>query len=128
MLLDGEEAMTDHSFASRPGRILSIAVVAALAVGAMAAAEAKQTCSTAAGAEGYWSWRMIDGRKCWYQGKPMLSKSSLEWPAQAAAASPEAASAAPAESHGDPMDAQAYAPAAKTFDALWRERIEGSRR
>jgi hypothetical protein len=34
-----------------------------------------------------------------------------------------------AESHGDPMDAQAYAPAVSpTFEALWRDRIEGSRR
>jgi len=29
----------------------------------------------------YWSYRLIDGRKCWYEGKPMLSKSLLNWPA-----------------------------------------------
>lgn len=28
----------------------------------------------------YWSYRLIDGRKCWYEGKPMLSKSLLHWP------------------------------------------------
>ena len=50
-------------------------------------AQAKQKCSAAmpSNPHGYWSWRLIDGRKCWYEGKPMLSKSSLEWPAQASA-------------------------------------------
>src|SRR4051812_49828265 len=32
-------------------------------------------------AQTYWSYRLIDGRKCWYEGKPMLSKSLLHWPA-----------------------------------------------
>jgi hypothetical protein len=30
--------------------------------------------------QSYWSYRLIDGRKCWYEGKPMLSKSLLHWP------------------------------------------------
>jgi hypothetical protein len=30
---------------------------------------------------GHWSYRIIDGRKCWYQGKSMISKSLLHWPA-----------------------------------------------
>jgi len=30
-------------------------------------------------ARSYWSYRLIDGRKCWYEGKPMLSKASLHW-------------------------------------------------
>lgn len=29
---------------------------------------------------GHWSYRLIDGRKCWYEGKTMLPKSSLRWP------------------------------------------------
>jgi hypothetical protein len=43
--------------------------------------EAKQ-CSTERppGARSYWSYRLIDGRKCWYEGKPMLAKSLLHWP------------------------------------------------
>lgn len=28
---------------------------------------------------GHWSYRIIDGRKCWYQGKKMISKSLLHW-------------------------------------------------
>jgi hypothetical protein len=35
----------------------------------------------------WWSYRIIDGRNCWYEGKPMLPKSSLHWPVQAPAQS-----------------------------------------
>ena len=28
---------------------------------------------------GHWSYRNIDGRKCWYQGKTLISKSLLHW-------------------------------------------------
>jgi hypothetical protein len=39
-------------------------------------------------ARSFWSYRFIDGRKCWYEGKPMLSKSLLEWPPARARAEP----------------------------------------
>jgi hypothetical protein len=44
-------------------------------------AQAKQQCSAAMppNNHSYWSYRIIDGRKCWYEGKPGLSKSLLEW-------------------------------------------------
>jgi hypothetical protein len=98
-----------------------------------------QQCSAAMppGSHGYWSWRLIDGRRCWYEGKPMLSRSSLEWPAQAAAPSDQAAAAsdsdeklaiAPVEKPGDPMDAQARATDSETFEALWRARIDPTRK
>jgi hypothetical protein len=134
--------------------ILLAGFIAGLAIAG--AVEAKQQCSVSAGSQGYWSWRMIDGRKCWYEGKPMLSRAMLEWPAESAAqpdTKADTVSIAPAsrrsesqrsesqraesqrtesqraESHGDPMDAQAYAPAiSPTFEALWRDRIEGSRK
>ena len=94
----------------------------------IASALAKQQCSesTASNQRGYWSWRMIDGRKCWYEGKPMLSKSSLEWPAKATNHPPssdeELASALTKRS--DALDAQAEAPDAGTFEALWRTRVD----
>jgi hypothetical protein len=94
----------------------------------IASAFAKQQCSEsiALNQRGYWSWRMIDGRKCWYEGKPMLSKSSLEWPAQATNHPPnsdgEFASALTKRS--DPLDAQAEATDADTFEALWRTRVD----
>jgi hypothetical protein len=136
------EAMTVLQLAVR-----TLAVAAALAIIGLTPAGAKQPCSTTAG-KGFWSWRMIDDRKCWYEGKPGLSKALLEWPAQAAApASPaparadpqaEQASDAPAMRHdppalrrdpaprGDPMDARAQVrdDDAGTFNALWRSRIE----
>lgn len=31
-------------------------------------------------APGQWSWRTIDGRKCWYPGKPGLPRERLRWP------------------------------------------------
>jgi hypothetical protein len=58
--------------------------VTALAVAFLFSAtptQAKQ-CSTERppNARSYWSYRLIDGRKCWYEGQPMLSKSLLYWP------------------------------------------------
>ncbi len=41
-------------------------------------------------AKGHWYYRLIDGRKCWYQGKPMLTKSSLHWPKETPPAEAEA--------------------------------------
>ena len=32
-------------------------------------------------AKEYWSWRQIDGRQCWYAGKPGLDKAKLRWAA-----------------------------------------------
>jgi hypothetical protein len=103
-------------------------------------AQAKQPCSVAMPSDPHgqwWSYRLIDGRKCWYEGKPGLSKSLLEWPMEASAApasDEEPARAAP-EIHGNPLDSQAWAPDPKawvpdpkasapanpdTFEARWR--------
>ena len=108
-------------------RLPSIVLVASIAALFVAGpAEAKQPCSVAAGSQGYWSWRMIDGRKCWYEGKPMLSKAMLEWPAELPA-KPSAladATGAPVMRRSDPMDAQAsIGESSPTFEQLWRSRI-----
>ena len=29
--------------------------------------------------KGHWSYRVIDGRRCWYQGPRMIPKTSLRW-------------------------------------------------
>jgi hypothetical protein len=61
--------------------IVLAACIAALSSIGMPAAQAKQQCSPAMPSNSHrWSWRLIDGRKCWYEGKPGLSKSLLEWP------------------------------------------------
>ena len=113
-------------------RSLSIAFnicIAALFLIWMPIAPAKQQSSSAMSTNphAYWSWRLIDGRKCWYEGKPMLSKSSLEWPAHPTAQpdSHRALGGAVAEARGSPLDSQAWAPSdTDTFEALWRTRVE----
>jgi hypothetical protein len=54
----------------------------------MQTAQATQ-CSTAMPShpQGHWSYRLIDGRKCWYQGENNLSKSLLRWPDETSARS-----------------------------------------
>jgi len=93
-------------------------------------AQAKQQCSAAAPSNPYgrwWSYRLIDGRKCWYEGKPMLSKSLLEWPkeASAQAVSNREVTSVVTEKPGNPLDSQARAlKDSDTFEARWRERVE----
>jgi len=67
-------------------------------------AQAKQ-CSTERPphARSYWSYRLIDGRKCWYEGKAMISKSLLHWPPQALAAQQAPAAQAKANEVSTPM-------------------------
>src|SRR6185436_18854069 len=67
----------------------------------------------------YWSWRLIDGRKCWYAGKTMISKSLLQWPKKASVQAktdpaPVRVTVVPVtvvpvatEKRSDPVDAQA---------------------
>ena len=86
-------------------------------------------------AQGYWSWRLIDGRKCWYAGKTMISKSQLQWPAKTsvqAKADPKPARVTvvpvtvvpvATEKRSDPFEAQArLLEYANSFEARWRAR------
>jgi hypothetical protein len=54
----------------------------------MPTAEARE-CSVAlpSSPQGHWSYRLIDGRKCWYQGENNFPKSLLQWREQASALS-----------------------------------------
>lgn len=60
--------------------------------------------------KGHWYYRIIDGRKCWYDGKPMMPKTQLYWP-DASASEVQPAPAAPSK---EPAKASAQ-PAAKAF-------------
>ena len=65
-----------------PSIVLAACIAAQSSIG-MTTAQAKQQCSVAVPSDTHgqwWSYRLIDGRKCWYEGKPGLSKSLLEWP------------------------------------------------
>ena len=103
--------------------IVLAACIAALSSIGMTTAQAKQQCSVAVPSDTHgqwWSYRLIDGRKCWYEGKPGLSKSLLEWPAQASAqpASKEELASPLTEKPNNPLDSQAWAPTdSDTFEA-----------
>lgn len=77
-----------------------------------APAQAKQ-CATErpSDAQAYWSYRLIDGRKCWYEGRPGYSKSLLHWSAaqtekKNSRREPDARPAGAASKY-NPLDAQA---------------------
>src|SRR5215467_5737684 len=63
---------------------ITVAVfLTALSSSGVSKAQGKQPCSAAmpSNPQGrWWSYRIIDGQKCWYEGKPGLSKSLLQWP------------------------------------------------
>ena len=122
-----------------PSIALSAWTAALLSVG-MPNAQAKQHCSAAAPSNPHghwWSYRLIDGRKCWYEGKPMLSKSLLEWSKEASVqpVSDREVASVVKEKSGDPLDSQAQALQAgalqtralkdsDTFETRWRERVK----
>ena len=58
----------------------SLAVLAAVLWFASEAAAIECAADPQSG-KGHWSWRMIDGKKCWYPGRPGMSKAKLRWPA-----------------------------------------------
>lgn len=55
------------------------------------AAEAKTMClaEPIGVAKVRWSWRTIDGKQCWYDGKAMKAKETLFWPTPLTMAEPE---------------------------------------
>jgi hypothetical protein len=108
--------------------VLFAACIAALMSTGEANAKAME-CSAArpSSTQSYWSWRLIDGRKCWYAGKTMVAKSLLQWPAkasvQAKADSTQASATVATEKRSDPLDAQArLLDYANSFEARWRAR------
>src|SRR6516225_7252087 len=104
-------------------QISAIAGVACIALSAFGvpAVLAKQQCSAAMPSDvhgHWWSYRLIDGRKCWYEGKPGLSKSLLEWPAQAKSVEPKSAEPRSAEAKtAEPKSAEAKAAESKPAHA-----------
>jgi hypothetical protein len=47
-------------------------------------ADAKQCRATMpSNPQGHWTYRLVDGRKCWYEGESKISKSLLQWSAPA---------------------------------------------
>lgn len=104
------------------------AAIAALLPTVAPAAQARECRAAAPSQGGHWSWRMIDGRKCWYSGKAMMSKALLRWPATAAARAVSIATPDPVatDTRSDPMNAQAQMPdEADSFESRWQARARG---
>lgn len=113
----------------KPLRSLALTIcIAVLPMGGMANAQAKQQCSATMPSDPrgqWWSYRFVDGRKCWYAGKPMLSRSLLEWPKEASAKPGSAGAGSDlVATPADPRDAQELAlKDPDTFEERWRARI-----
>jgi hypothetical protein len=76
----------------------SIAVVLLLITSAASATE----CQSSPGHDGeWWSWRIVDSKRCWYQGRPGRSKDLLHWAKQ---------SPPPVVTRPDPSDSPPPAP------------------
>ena len=93
---------------------------------AQAKAQIRECRASPSKAQGHWSWRLIDGRKCWYAGKTVIPKSALRWPA-AEPAQAKVKVAPPvsivAEKRSDPMNAQARMLDDDSFESRWRARV-----
>jgi hypothetical protein len=66
--------------AQQPLRYLLAGMIALGPLGSAASGAVQCKAEVPAARTGYWSWRNIDGKQCWYQGKPGMDKANLEWP------------------------------------------------
>jgi hypothetical protein len=113
----------------RPVFFFAVCISALVPIGvltAQAKAPIKECRASASKTQGHWSWRLIDGRKCWYAGKTVIAKSSLRWPVAAVPAQAKAAAAPVSvvtEKRSGPMDAQARMLDDDSFESRWRARV-----
>jgi len=82
---------------------------------AMSSAKAATECQAeiVKGRTSHWTYRLIDGRKCWYEGKTQLPKSELYWAdsqAPEAKAAPEARESPASPANPRATNAQASPP------------------
>ena len=127
--LQRQSSLAVRKMSKLPSIALAVWIATLLSVG-IPNAQAKQQCSAAAPKNPrgqWWSYRLIDGRKCWYEGKPLRSKSLLEWPKEASAqrVSNGKVTSVVTQKPGNPLGAQARALSdSDTFEARWRERVD----
>jgi hypothetical protein len=124
------QAMMKKSPSKKPpsingaARIAAAAALATLMVAASPPAQARD-CSVAipSGQTSHWSYRIVDGRKCWYPGSNNLSKALLAWPkdstAQASMPSRPAAARETAKKPA-PSDPGAALHESGNFEQRWR--------
>ncbi|WP_426529699.1 hypothetical protein [Bradyrhizobium sp. McL0615] len=113
----------------RPVFFFAVCTAALVPIGmltAQAKAPIRECSASASKTQGHWSWRLIDGRKCWYAGKTVIPKSLLRW-AAAAPAQAKVKVASPVsvatEKRSGPMDAQARMIDDDSFESRWRARV-----
>ena len=83
----------------------------------------------------YWSWREIDGRRCWFKGHRSISKKLLSWDPRTPAEGteldptttpnlPQMSSGRPSGSPGEPVEVrehpEALVSSIGSFDTAWR--------
>ena len=59
-----------------------LAVLAAVLLVTSEAAAIECSAERLQSGKGHWSWRIVDGKKCWYPGRPGVSKDNLHWPSK----------------------------------------------
>jgi hypothetical protein len=102
-----------------------LGVVAALIVVLLCprAASAAVICHSRKGDDSGWSWRLIDGRKCWYRGRHRLHKTQLHWPNLRPLRPPTPAAAAPrlisVIETANPLDMCCWPPPANLSRCCW---------
>src|SRR5512133_2196991 len=71
----------DHSIPSRVTRASSSIAVALLLL--ISSGASATECQSSPGHDGkWWSYRIVDSKRCWYQGRPGRSKDLLQWARQ----------------------------------------------
>jgi hypothetical protein len=88
--------------------ILGAALLASTCFAATTGAQAAIECQAEIikGRASHWSYRLIDGRKCWYEGRTQIPKSELFWPEReepAGAANPKAIDAQSTNAQASPL-------------------------
>jgi hypothetical protein len=79
-------------------RRIALPALLALLFGLLPVTASAIDCRSEQGSGSWWSWRNIDGKRCWYKGQPGMSKDKLRW----ANASEEAKRQEPATKRQEP--------------------------
>ena len=80
MRLDGARRAVQAASDARVTKAGASIAVALLLISSGASAT---ECQSSPGHDGkWWSWRIVDSKRCWYQGRPGRSKDLLQWAKQ----------------------------------------------
>jgi hypothetical protein len=73
----------------------------------------------------HWTYRMVEGRKCWYEGHKLVPKASLRWPASKLARpqddrEPMAAAPSTLKFQSDPSCCSRRSGESESFESRWQ--------